>query len=83
MSWAAHDPEGYESCCLNGVVSKLARLLKIYGWDSLDRDQLQATIEVIAQETYTGQGPSAWMELILWAGAEVSDAESAYLTRGL
>jgi len=80
MSWAAHDPEGYDECLVNGVTTKLlAAVQDLNGecpganWDAI-RDVVEAIREYF---------PKAFDDLVWKSTKEIGDAEADYLTRGI
>jgi len=88
MGWPAHDPEGWNEVVKNGIVEKARQA--ICDWSGVAhsdsagerRETLEFFIDALQNEPGDA-AQSAIIELCAWAQKEVSEAEAAYLTRGV
>ena len=78
MSWAAHDPEGYDQCCVNGVTTRLLSAMQDLTGEKADWDALHDVVEAIHEYF-----PKAFDALMSESIKQIGDAEADYLTRGI
>ena len=93
MSWAAHDPEGYNEVVAQGIAEKALQIVKdLYGEvvtgkillenDSyLEKEDVYYLFKAFIKELQLATGRAAYdavVELSVWAEKEVSEATSEY-----
>ena len=76
MSWAAENPEKYDAILAEAVRDKLAKELKLSGFENMDPDTIAAIVEVLQTETSGATIHNAWHNLTTWAGKEVTASEA-------
>ena len=70
MSWASDDPEQYDRVCIEGILTKMARIT----WN-FNREKAE---ETLYDMLWTPSLSVVWNALCDWASKEIRDAEGDY-----
>ena len=71
MSWAMHDPEGWDEVCRKAIVVHMKR--KGILSPTSDEDNIEGELSEL-------NGNEIWSALVEWAGDSISGCEADYLT---
>jgi len=70
MSWASNNPTQYDKICIEGILTKMAKIIP-----NLDREKEREYLEDL---TWDFMMDNVWTALYDWASEEINAAEADY-----
>lgn len=77
MSWAKHDPEGWDKVCRNGIVQKIEDAIQADSGEPIDHQTLDDAVHAIWQDP---KGDKVFDALMTWANKEIGEAEADHFS---